>query len=174
MAGKIGINRVTNANVYINGVNLLGRAEEVTLPQIKHIMAEHKGLGMVGAAEFPSGLEKMEAKFKWAALYPEVMVSVADPTRVVSIQVRASVETYNGLGKIAEVPAVMFLSGIFKEFPMGTFKKHDNAEFDTTMSVYYAKMVIGGLDIFEVDVLENIYKVAGLDILAQYRLNTGA
>jgi ferredoxin--NADP+ reductase len=40
---KIKINKLTNANVYMNGVNLLGRAEEVQLPQIKHKMAEHKG-----------------------------------------------------------------------------------------------------------------------------------
>ena len=38
---KIKINKLTNANVYLNGVNLLGRAEEVQLPQIKHKMAEH-------------------------------------------------------------------------------------------------------------------------------------
>lgn len=31
---KIEINKLTNANVYMNGVNLLGRAEEVQLPQI--------------------------------------------------------------------------------------------------------------------------------------------
>ena len=28
MAGKIEINRITNANIYLDGANLLGRAEE--------------------------------------------------------------------------------------------------------------------------------------------------
>ena len=56
---KIKINKLTNANVYMNGVNLLGRAEEVQLPQIKHKMAEHKALGMVGSAEFFSGIDKL-------------------------------------------------------------------------------------------------------------------
>ena len=36
---KIEINKLTNANVYMNGANLLGRAEEVQLPQVKHKMA---------------------------------------------------------------------------------------------------------------------------------------
>ena len=31
---KIEINKLTNANIYMNGTNLLGRAEEVQLPQI--------------------------------------------------------------------------------------------------------------------------------------------
>ncbi len=174
MAGKIAINRVTNANVYIAGVSFLGRAEEVTLPQIKHIFSEHKGLGMVAAAEFWSGIDKMEAKFKWASLYPEVMAAVADPTAVVPIQVRANMETYNGTGLLAQVPVVVFLSCAFKDLPLGTFKKHENAEFETNASVYYARMNIAGIDIFEVDVMENIYKVAGTDILAQYKFNTGA
>ena len=59
---KIQINKLINANVYMNGSNLLGRAEEVQLPQIKHKMAEHKALGMVGSAEFFSGIEKLECK----------------------------------------------------------------------------------------------------------------
>lgn len=29
---KIEINRITNANIYLDGANLLGRAEEVKLP----------------------------------------------------------------------------------------------------------------------------------------------
>ena len=63
---KIEINKLTNANVYLDGVNLLGRAEEVQLPQIKHKMAEHKALGMVGSAEFFAGIDKMECKIKSA------------------------------------------------------------------------------------------------------------
>ena len=59
---KIEINKLTNANVYLNGTNLLGRAEEVELPQIKHKMAEHKALGMIGSAEFFSGMIKWSAK----------------------------------------------------------------------------------------------------------------
>ena len=72
MSNKIEINKLTNANIYMNGNNLLGRAEEVDLPQIKHKMAEHKALGMVGSAEFFAGIDKLECKIKWNALYPNV------------------------------------------------------------------------------------------------------
>ena len=61
---KIKINRLTNANIYMDGNNLLGRAEEIQLPQIKHKMAEHKALGMVGSAEFFAGIDKLECKIK--------------------------------------------------------------------------------------------------------------
>ncbi len=171
---KIKINKLTNANVYMNGVNLLGRAEEVQLPQIKHKMAEHKALGMVGSAEFFSGIDKLECKIKWNALYPEVLLTAATPFTSTMLQVRASLETYNGSGRIEEVPATAFIIGTFKEFPLGTIKPQDNAEYETTMSVTYAKLVVDGVDIFEIDVLENIYKVNLVDMLAKFKKNIGA
>jgi len=168
------INKLTNANVYMNGINLLGRAEEVQLPQIKHKMAEHKALGMIGSAEFFSGIDKLECKIKWNALYPEVLLAAANPFTSTMIQVRASLETYNGTGRISEVPATAFLIGTFKEFPLGTLKPHENAEYETTMAVTYAKLIVDGVEIFEIDVLENIYKVNVVDMLSQYKKNTGA
>ncbi|MEI7475353.1 MAG: phage major tail tube protein [bacterium] len=171
---KIKINRLTNANIYMDGNNLLGRAEEIQLPQIKHKMAEHKALGMVGSAEFFAGIDKLESKIKWNSLYTEVLKKAANPFKSVQIQARASLETYNSMGRLAEVPAIAYISGTFKEFPLGTFKPQDNAEYETTMSVNYAKLIVGGEEIFEIDVLENIYKVDGVDVLAVYRANIGA
>ena len=57
---------------------------------------------------------------------------------------------------------------------MGTIKPQDNAEYETQMSVTYAKLVVNGQDIFEIDVLENIYKVGSKDILSSFRRNIGA
>ena len=72
-----------------------------------------------------------------------------------------------------EVPATAFIIGTFKEFPLGTIKPHDNAEYETTMAVTYAKLVVNGLEIFEIDVLENIYKVSVLDMLKTFKKNIG-
>ncbi len=158
----------------MNGNNLLGRAEEIQLPQIKHKMAEHKALGMVGSAEFFAGIDKLECKIKWNALYPDVLRTCANPFIATMIQVRANLETYNGLGKIKEVPATAFLIGTFKEFPLGTIKPQDNAEYETTMAVTYAKLIVDGQEVFEIDVLQNIYKVGFLDILTTFKKNIGA
>ena len=171
---KIEINKLTNANVYMNGNNLLGRAEEVDLPQIKHKMAEHKALGMVGSAEFFAGIDKLECKIKWNALYPNVLKECASPFNSVMIQVRASLETYNGTGRISEVPATAFIIGTFKEFPLGNIKPQENAEYETTMSVTYAKLIVDKVEVFEIDVLQNIYKVGMIDVLSKYKKNIGA
>jgi hypothetical protein len=43
---NLAVNRITNANVYLDGVGLLGRAEEIEVAKPKHKMVDHKGLGM--------------------------------------------------------------------------------------------------------------------------------
>ena len=69
----INISRVTNANIYVDGSSLLGRAEEVELAWPKAKMVDHKGLGMFGTAEFPAGIDKLESKVKWSSIYGEVL-----------------------------------------------------------------------------------------------------
>lgn len=169
----IQINRVTNANIYMDGVSLLGRAEEISAPVVKTKTAEHKALGMVGVADFFSGIDKMEAKIKWNSFYPDVMKKTANPVSTVKLQIRTSVESYTADGRGAQVPAVIYMTVQYKDFPLGNFKQHDNVELEQNMSVYYYKLEINGEVITEVDILANIFKVNGVDILADYRANLG-
>lgn len=169
----IQINRLTNANVYIDGVSKLGKAEEINLPAIKHMMTEHKALGMVGKVEFFSGIDKMEAKIKWNSFYSDILLKMGDPTKPMNIQCRSSLETYTSSGRTAQQPVVCYMTCSAKDFPMGNFKQHDNVEAETNFSVTYCKLEIAGELIVEIDVLANIYKVGTTDVLAQYRANLG-
>ncbi len=170
---KISVNKLYNANVYVNGNSFLGRAEEVTLPKVQAKMVEHKALGMVGVLETPAGIEKMEAKIKWSSLYPEVLGAMANPYRTIQIQVRASLENYDSSGKNSEVPVVAYMTAQFKNFPGIGFKHQDNAELETDMAVSYYKLSVDGDDYIEVDVFANIWKVKGEDILEEYKSNIG-
>ena len=131
---KIQINRVTNANIYIDGNNLLGRAEEVKLPDVSAMLAEHKALGMVGKIELPSGFDKLEGEIKWNSFYKEVARVMANPFKAVQLQCRSSIETYGSQGRTDEVAMVTYLTVMFKKNPLGTFKQHDPAEFTTSFS----------------------------------------
>ena len=173
MANGIQINRITNANLYINGGNHLGKAEEFTMPVIKQVMTEHKAIGMHGKVEFPAGIDKMEAKIKWNSFYRDVLVLVANPDAALNMQCRTSMKTYTSAGVTDEVPVVIFVTGNAKDFPTGNFKQHDNVELESNFSVTYCKLVINGVTIVEIDVLANIYKVNDVDMLAKYRANLG-
>ena len=70
---NIQINSLTNANIYIDGVGLLGRAEEIEIANPKHKMIDYKGLGMAGTAELWAGVEKLESKIKWSSFDAETL-----------------------------------------------------------------------------------------------------
>jgi len=169
----IEVKRITNANVYVDGNSLLGKVEECKLPEVKVTMSEHKALGMQGKLDLPSGLDKMEATFKWNSLYADVLAKVANPFKACEIQLRGSLETYGNLGRMEEVPVVAYLTGVFTKFPLGGFKQHDNVEAETTMSVTFCKLEIDGRAVLEFDVYANIYKADGVDLLATYKTNIG-
>ena len=171
--GAVTVKRVTNANVYVDGNSILGTVEEATLPDIKYKLSEHKALGMIGVVEFFSGIDKLEAKLKWNSFYADVLAKFANPFKTLSIQVRASIETYGAAGRTEEKPLVAYMTVQATNFPAGSFKQHDNVELESTLGVTYYKLVIDGKDIVEIDVMSNIYKVSGSDVLANYRANIG-
>ena len=49
-----------------------------------------------------------------------------------------------------------------------------DAEYETTMSVTYAKLIVDKQEVFEIDVLQNIYKVGMIDVLSKFKKNIGA
>lgn len=173
MAGKIQINSITNANIYVNGNSLLGRAEEIKLPDITAMMSERKALGMVGKIELPTGFDKLEGEIKWNSLYEDAAVVTANPFAAVQLQCRSSIETYGSQGRVDEASMVTYLTVMFKKNPLGTFKQHDPAEFATGFSAIYLKQVINGREIIELDYMANIFRVDGNDMLATYRSNIG-
>ncbi len=173
MAQKIKINRLTNANVYLDGGSMLGRVESFNSPTVTAKMAEHKALGMVGTVEYFAGIDKMEGTIKWTAYYGEVMRKFANFFQPIRIQVRGSIEEYQGGGRMAQIPAVLFLTIQPKNFPGGNFQQHDNVELETSYACTYMRLEVNGKAEMEIDVEANIYKVNGEDMLAAYRQNLG-
>jgi P2 family phage contractile tail tube protein len=171
----INVNRVTNANIYLTGTgSLLGRAEEISLPDVKASMSDHKAIGMFGKLELPSGIDKMECKIKWNAIYPEVAKKFNDIFASREIQVRYPIENYTAQGRTGTVGARVAMTVLPKNIPLGNFKQHDNVELEQTFTVTYFKMEVDGVIVTEIDVLNNIYIVDGVDKLAAYRAALGA
>lgn len=169
----IQVNRLTNANVYIDGASQLGKAEEVNLPDITFMMSEHKMLGGIGKVELFSGVDKLEATIKWNAFYSDVLKQFANPRKTLKLQVRSSLETHDSNGLLQEVPCVAYLTVQPKNFPAGNYKQHDNVEATSKLTCTAYKLEINGEEIVDYDALANIYSVGGVDVFATYRSNIG-
>lgn len=172
---ELKINRLTNANLYVDGVGYLGQAKEIEMPNLEHKMEEHSGLGMVGMIETFSGIEKMEMKISWNCVYQEALLAVANPQSVKQIQIRGSIDQITAAAGInAQVPYVCHVSAVAKGVNLGNFAQHQNNEVETPFAVYRIKLEVNGQSIFEFDPTANIYTINGEDILATYRSNIGA
>jgi uncharacterized protein len=173
MASSLQVNIITNANLYVDGLGLMGRAAEITVPKPKHKMVEHQGLGMAGSAEFWAGIDKLEAKIKWSSLYPEVESQVAGPFTSHSFQIWGDLQQQSSMGLAGEVPVQYIVTGIYKDAGDTVFKRHEPAESTSTIAIYHCEEWIGGVQMFLYDVMANIYVVGGVDQLAQFRANLG-
>lgn len=170
---SVNTNQIINANVYVNGNSLLGKASEVDAPKVMAQMSEYKALGMIGKFELPSGIDKMDMRIKWNAFYTDVAKVMLNPWASINIMVRANMEVWQGGNRTEETPVVIYATCQSKGFPLGNFKPNENVDTESTLSVTHCKMEIGGVEVFECDVMNNIYKVDGVDIMANYRANIG-
>jgi len=164
------ISKVFNANIYVDGsVELIGRAKEIKLPEVSAKMVEHSALGLAGVLELPSGLEKMSMSIKWTGWYGDILKMAANPFQSHKLQIRANHETYTSEGRAQELPLVILATASWKKASLGTLKPQDASEADDELTVSYIKVTLDGDELFEIDVLQNIWKVAGVDVLAQFK-----
>lgn len=165
------INKITNANAYLNGATLMGKLDELELPSIKMKMEEIQALGIYSSIEIPAGLEKMEAKFKWNAIYKENWAA-ENPMVSTTIVVKSDMKKFGAAGLVIPIPVTVTISGVFKELPLGSVKPSAKSDgHEHVMAVYYLKLEEAGKTIYEVDVFNNIFKIGSVDILTSFRLN---
>lgn len=168
------INKVLNANIYIDGTNdQLGRASEVKLPEITSKMVEHSGLGMIGTLSLPAGLEEMVMSVKWTGVYADLIKFAGNPFRAHRFQLRASVQTFDATGLQSQTPLVAQFSGTWKKAGQGTYKPKEATELEDECTLTYYKLTLGTEELIEIDVMNNLWKVGGEDILAEFNANQG-
>lgn len=167
------LNAIYNANVYIDGNNLLGKAAEITAPEVEFSMDEMTGLGLFGTIKLPTGMEAMEAEITWNSFYPEVAKHSKNPFKATQLMIRSNLQTFDAAGLDKEVPMVTTLTGTFGKDALGGFKPKEKAEFSSTFNVTEVRQVADGRELFYYNAFTNNLRVDGADVLAQMRKNIG-
>ena len=170
---SISINQIVNANVYTNGVSQMGRANEVKIPDIEFETIEHKGLGLHGAIKLPAGTNDIEAEINWDSFYPEVRALLLNPYKNTQLMIRSNLQVFDSRGLAAEEPMVTIMNVSASKIGGTGHKNKENSEFADTINVYSIKQTVAGKELLFIDVLANIYRVNGQDVLQKYRTNIG-
>lgn len=163
--------KLKNMNLFNDGVSLMGQVTEVTLPKLTRKMEEYRAGGMNASMETDHGMEKLELQWKCGGLMEQVLKQFG-VTNHAGVMLRfAGAYQRDDSGAVDAVQIVV--RGRHKEIDPGNAKPGDNTEFSVTSTLTYYKLTINNVDVIEIDVLNMIEKVNGVDMLAEQRRAIG-
>ena len=167
------IQTLYNANAYVDGDNFAGIVEELTTPDFKPKMTDHKPLSGIGGIKIPTGLDEMTFKMKLNSIEPVLLAKSADFYTAQDIMIRANSDIWENDSRSESVPVTFFIRGRSTGVPAIGLKHQDNPDIELNYTVHYYKVEIDGVVLFEVDYYAQVYIVNGSDLMAAYRANLG-
>ncbi|NBB09535.1 phage major tail tube protein [Pseudomonas sp. SLFW] len=159
-----------NTSLFIDGLSFKGDVPELSLPKLTVKTEGYRAGGMDGEIEMDMGLEKMEASFGTNGVRKEAMkfFGLADQTAF-NGSFRGSFKEQRG----RFVGVVATIRGMLKELDPGSWKVGDKAEFKYSVAVSYYKLEINERVMYEIDPVNSVRVINGVDQLQQMRNQLG-
>ena len=160
-----------NFDVFQNGTSFMGQMRSVSLPKLARKMEDWRGGGMDGTLKLDTGGEAMDMTLTAGGYLREAMKKFG-ATTVGAVQLRwagAYQAEDTGVYDAVEIVA----RGRYSEIDRGDAEAGKTTEHKFKMEVSYYKESVNGVDLIEIDVLNNIFVVDGVDILAAQRAAMG-
>lgn len=162
---------VNRYNLYRKGTKLVGLTGEVELPSVTMVTDTLEGAGTGGNMDVPViGLtENMDIKIPFMSLTKDLF-SLANPGEAEDLTLRGAIQgTDPATGKISYTSVAISVRGTVKEIAPGTVKSGGRMESSVTMALSYYKIVLDGETVLEIDKLNNVFVVNGVDVLKEVR-----
>ncbi|MDQ8022193.1 MAG: phage major tail tube protein [Moraxellaceae bacterium] len=160
--------KLKNFNVFNDGTSYMGVAGEIVLPKLTRKMEEWRGGGMNGPVEVDQGIEKLEFEHTYGGIVRQIF-SQFGVSRVDGVLLRfAGAYQRDDTGAIDAVEVVV--RGRHREIDPGTSKAGDDTAFKVMSTLSYYKLVINGATVIEIDLLNMVEIVDGVDRLAGQRI----
>jgi P2 family phage contractile tail tube protein len=161
---------LSNCAAFVDGVSFAGDVPTLSLPKLTQKTDDYQGGGMSAPIEMAMGLEKLEAAFTTNGVRRESLkyFGLADQTAC-NVVFRAA---FKGLkGEIT--PVVVTMRGGIKEVDMGDWKPADKSEIKHALKLVYYKLEIDGRVMYEIDPINMIQVIDGVDQSAAERSALG-
>lgn len=157
-------------NLFVDGVGHAGEAEEINLPNLAIVMDQFRAGGMDAPIDIDMGMEGLECSFTvgGASLTVLRQFGLAEG-RTTPLTARGSLESLTG----AKTPVVAVMNGKVKTIEQGAWKGGERAPITVTMGLRYYRYEQAGQVVHEIDVLNMIRIINGVDVMAEHRRNIG-
>nr|EFC5069385.1 phage major tail tube protein [Escherichia coli] len=161
-------------NVFLNGYSYQGVAKSVTLPKLTRKLENYRGAGMNGSAPVDLGLDDDALSMEWSlGGFPDSVIwELYAATGVDAVTIRfAGSYQRDDTGETVAVEVVM--RGRQKEIDTGEGKQGEDTESKISVVCTYFRLTMDGKELVEIDTINMIEKVNGVDRLEQHRRNIG-
>ena len=159
--------KLKNFNVFSEAVPYLGVAKELELPKISMASEEYRGAGMLGPVDIDLGVEKLEMTVTYGGIVQAIMRQMGEP-RVDGLQLRyvgAYQADDTGIATVGE----LVTRGRHMEMDPGNAQAGEDTEWKVQSTLAYLKWSVNGVATVEIDMLNGIYRVGGVDRMAGVR-----
>ncbi|MGS5326195.1 phage major tail tube protein [Escherichia coli] len=161
-------------NVFLNGYSYQGVAKSVTLPKLTRKLENYRSAGMNGSAPVDLGLDDDALSMEWSlGGFPDSVIwELYAATGVDAVPIRfAGSYQRDDTGETVAVEVVM--RGRQKEIDTGEGKQGEDTESKISVVCTYFRLTMDGKELVEIDTINMIEKVNGVDRLEQHRRNIG-
>lgn len=160
-------------NLFNDGNSYIGVVESLTLPKFTQKFEKYRGGGMPGAVDISMGLDDgaLDTEFTVGGMEAQLFKQLG-VTTVDGVQLRfAESIQRDDTGEVQAVELVV--RGRHKELDSGEHKQGDSSTTKVSSTNSYAKMTINGEVIYEVDLVNMVWMVNGVDMLEAHRAAIG-
>ena len=163
--------KLKNGILTIDGYGYAGECNNFTPPKLTRKMEEHQGGGMLGPVSIDLGMEAMEASFTAKGFATTMLKHFARST------VGAMLIRYNAAfqrddtGETGSIEIIV--RGRIKELDLGDLTVGELNESKYTIPCSYLKIVVNGKTAVEIDLVNMLHIIDGIDLLADIRQALG-
>jgi P2 family phage contractile tail tube protein len=163
--------KLKNFNVFYNGDNYIGLCTEAELPKLTRKMEEFRAGGMNGEVSADLGMEKMEMTHTYGGFMRDIFRQFG--TAKANNVLMRFCGAYQR-DDTEEVDAVeVVVRGRHSEIEPGSAKAGDDTEFKVTSALTYYKLIVNNKIEAEIDFINFVEVIGGVDRLAEHRAAMG-
>ena len=161
--------KLKNLNLFNDGNSYLGLVKSLTLPSLGRKMEAYRGGGMNGPVKADLGMSDDGVQFEWKTGGLDLIsLRQFGAVNASSVALRFSGPyQQDDTNEVSNVEVVV--RGRHETIEMGDATPGEDTEHSITTTCSYYKLTVDNEDIIEIDLLNFIEKVGGVDMLEKQR-----
>ena len=165
--------KLKNLNLFNDGNSYLGLVKSLTLPALGRKMEAYRGGGMNGPVKADLGMSDDGIQFEWKTGGLDLIsLRQFGAVNASSVALRFSGPyQQDDTGEVSNVEVVV--RGRHETIEMGDAQPGEDTEHSMTTTCSYYKLTVDGEEIIEIDLLNFVEKVNGVDMLEKHRTAIG-